>query len=76
MRVARAVVLSEAERDALGRWSRGRSTPARLVLRAQIILSAATGARNGEIARKVGTSCPTVVLWRGRFVQERLAGIE
>jgi transposase len=76
MRVARAVVLSEAERDALGRWSRGRSTPARLVLRAQIILSAATGARNGEIARQVGTSCPTVVLWRGRFVQERLAGIE
>jgi len=76
MRVARAVVLSEAERDTLGRWSRGRSTPARWVLRAQIILSAAAGARNEEIARQVGTSCPTVCLWRGRFVQGRLAGIE
>ena len=76
MRVARAVVLSETERDLLGRWSRGHSTPARLALRAKIILSAAAGARNGEIARQIGTSCPTVCLWRGRFVEGRLAGIE
>jgi len=76
MRVASAVVLSEAERETLERWSRGRSTPARLVLRAKIILSAAAGTRNEEIARQVGTSCPTVGLWRRRFVEGRLAGIE
>lgn len=76
MRVASAVVLSEVERETLERWSRGRSTPARLVLRAQIILSAADGARNEEIAPRVGTSCPTVGLWRRRFVEQRLAGIE
>ena len=75
MRVASAVMLAEAERETLERWSRGRSTPARLVLRAQIVLSAAAGARNEEIARQVGTSCPTVGLWRRRFVAGRLAGI-
>jgi transposase len=50
--------------------------PARRVLRAKIILSAAAGMRNDEIARAVGTSCPTVVLWRQRFVRGRLTGIE
>ena len=76
MRVASAVVLAEPERETLERWSRGRSTPARLVLRARIILSAASGTRNEEIAREIGTSCPTVGLWRRRFVQGRLTGIE
>ena len=76
MRIASAVVLSEPERHTLECWSRGRSTPARLVLRAKIIMSAAAGMRNEEIARQIGTSCPTVGLWRRRFFQQRLAGIE
>lgn len=76
MRVASPVVVSDSERQTLQRWSRGRSTPARVVLRAKIILSAAAGMRNQDIAQQVGTSRLTVGLWRRRFLQQRLAGIE
>lgn len=76
MRVADPVVLSKSERQTVERWSRGRTTPARVVLRAKIILSAATGMRNQDIAQQLRTSRLTVGLWRRRFVQQRLAGIE
>ncbi len=41
MKTATVIVLSNGERKTLTTWSRGRSTPARLVLRAKIILAAA-----------------------------------
>lgn len=43
MRIAVAIRLSDAERKTLESWKRGRSTPARLVLRAKMILLAADG---------------------------------
>jgi transposase len=76
MRVAQAIDLTEQESRALTRWSRGRSTPARLVLRAKIVLLAAAGRQNKEIAATLGTSRQTVGLWRQRFASLRLAGIE
>jgi len=75
MRVAPAVELSEAERETLTRWSRGRSTPARLVQRAGIVLLAAAKKQNQEIARELGVTRRTVGRWRTRFVAERLTGI-
>jgi transposase len=76
MRVAPSVELTEEERVALARWSRGRSTPTRLVLRAKIVLLAAAGKRNIDIVEQLGTRMKTVCLWRRRFVEKRLAGIE
>ena len=76
MRVACQISVSETERKTLQRWSRGRKTPARLVLRARIVLMATTGAMNKDIAIALGTSRETVGRWRTRFAQERLAGIE
>jgi transposase len=76
MRVACPIVLADEEQRTLVRWARGRSTPARLVLRARIILSAAGGARNKDIARQVGTDRLTVARWRRRFARLRLTGIE
>ena len=76
MKLAPAIVLSDAERRTLTKWSHGRSTPARLVLRAKIILAAAEGRMNETIAAELGTSKPTVGRWRGRFARLRLAGIE
>jgi len=76
MRVASEIVLSEVERRTLEHWSRGRSTAARLVLRAKILLLAAAGTRNEDIAVAAHTSCPTVGLWRRRFAAQRLKGIE
>ncbi len=43
MRVAVAIELTDVERTVLTKWSRGRSTPVRLVLRAKIVLLAAEG---------------------------------
>ena len=76
MKIAPHVDLTDAERSVLQRWSRGRSTPARLVLRAKIALLAAGGKTNKTIAAELGTSKPTVGRWRSRFVSKRLLGIE
>jgi len=76
MRVACPIVLTDEEERTLVRWARGRSTPARLVLRARIILSAAAGERNKDIAGHVGTDRLTVARWRKRFARLRLPGIE
>lgn len=76
MRVAKPVELTDAERRTLTKWSRGRSTPARVVLRARIVLAAAEGKCNKDISVQLGTSRKTVSLWRTRFARQRLAGIE
>jgi len=76
MKTAPVILLSDAERRTLEAWSRGRSTPARLVLRAKIVLAAADGTMSKDIATQLGTSKKTVSLWRNRFAEGRVAGIE
>jgi transposase len=76
VRVAPSVTLSSEKRRRLESLARGRSTPHRLVLRAQIVLRAADGAQNKQIAKELGTQRNTCVLWRNRFHRLRLAGIE
>jgi transposase len=76
VRIASIITLNEADRELLQRWSRGRSTPARLVLRAKIILRAADGARNDIIAAELGTHRLLVGKWRNRFAASGVAGIE
>ena len=76
MKTAAKIELTSEERRTLERWSRGRSTPARLVLRARIMLRAADGTQNKDIAVDLKTSRKTVGLWRERFAASRLAGIE
>ena len=51
------------------------ATPQAIVLRCRVVLGAAGGAANNELARQLSTSLPTVLLWRRRFAQEGLAGI-
>jgi transposase len=76
MRVAVSIMLTGEERATLQRWARGRSVAARLVLRAKIVLAAAEGRENKDIAAELGTLRKTVGLWRKRFASGRLAGIE
>lgn len=75
MRVAPAVVLGETDRSTLEHWARGRSTPRRLVLRANILLEAARGMQNLEIARTLRTQPNTVALWRQRYRLHGIRGI-
>jgi transposase len=76
VRIAPNVIIKDEQRQTLERWSRGRSTPARLVLRASIVLLAAQGMANNRIAEKLGTDRLLVGKWRKRFVAKGLAGIE
>ena len=80
MRVAVVIELSDEERTVLTKWSRGRSTPVRLVLRAKIVLAAAEGMLNKDIAARLGCKRETVGRWRNRFAEqeagERLASLE
>ena len=50
--------------------------PYRDVIRAKIVLMAADGLANSEIADKLGTRREIVSKWRKRFFYERLAGLE
>jgi transposase len=76
VRVAPKIVVNDEDRQTLDRWARGRSTPARLVLRARIILLAAEGKENKDIAEELGTDRLLVGRWRKRFAEKGLAGIE
>ena len=75
MRAAPKVILADEDRRTLVRWSRGRSTPARLARRAHIVLQAAEGRTNVEIAAKLGIDRTVVNRWRRRFAEQGLAGI-
>jgi transposase len=75
MRVALPVKLSEEERRQLLTWSRGRSTPHRLVLRSNIVVMAADGLQNKSIAESLHARPETVALWRNRFIEYGLEGI-
>lgn len=76
MRVAATIELTEEERKQLVKYSRGRSTPARLVLRAKVILRAAEGMQSKDIAAELETDPQFVCRWRNRFVKGRLKAIE
>ena len=68
--------LSQELRDDLERFARSRTLAARLVQRAQIVLMAAARMSDQEIAQAVGVVRQTVGLWRGRFVEQGISGIE
>ena len=76
MRRAVEIELTEEERATLLKWSRGKRTQARVVVRAKIVLAAADGKLNKQIAEELGVSQPTVGKWRDRFSEQRLPGIE
>jgi transposase len=76
MRVAKLITLTDDQRVTLTKWSRGRTTPARLVLRARIVLAAAEGRENKDIAAALGCTRRTVGTWRLRFAAAGLAGIQ
>src|SRR5690348_18405591 len=76
MRVAVPIQLTDEEHQTLTRWARGRRTPARLVLRAKIVLHAAEGLMNKDMAVALQTDRECVGRWRRRFIEQRLAGIQ
>jgi transposase len=72
---APALGISPADRRELLQVIGLRSVPQSVALRARIVLGAAEGIGNKVLARQLATSLPTVLLWRGRYQAEGLAGI-
>jgi len=69
-------MLTNEEKQNLEGIKRARIAPHRAVQRAQIILLAAEGMANTTIAKEVGLSRSTVILWRQRFAKSRLDGLQ
>lgn len=70
-----SIRLSEAERRELERWRRAGRTEKRMLPRVQIIEWAAQGLSSRNIATRLGLRQATVLKWRRRFSQQRLAGL-
>jgi transposase len=76
MKRASQIDLTDEERRVLRQWCRDRRSSRRLVLKGRIVLLAAKGLTNKQIASKLATQTKTVGRWRSRFVKLRLNGIE
>jgi len=76
MRVAPKIELTAEEQETLNRWTRGRTVEVRLAQRARIVLLAAEGKENQEIAALLHVTPRTVGRCRTRFARSRAAGIE
>ncbi|MCY3892358.1 MAG: IS630 family transposase [Acidimicrobiaceae bacterium] len=74
-RPAVRVVLEDDERETLERWARRRSSSQALAMRCGIVLGAAEGGTNKDIAAVVGCHPATVSKWRRRFAERRLDGL-
>jgi transposase len=66
------IALSDAEREQLESWARRRKSAQALAQRSRIVLAAATGRPNTEIAAELGVGRPMVTKWRSRFAEGRL----
>src|SRR4051794_8125989 len=69
------IVLSGEERELLEAWTRRRKTANSLAMRSRIVLAAADGESNREIADRLGVHRNTVSMWRRRFAEFRLDGL-
>jgi len=70
-----ALVVSAGERTQLQRWARRAKTAQYLALRAKIVLRAAEGGTDQQIAAELGLDTSTVQRWRSRFTERRLDGL-
>ena len=74
-RIAQPIILESAARLELERWVSAHGTPQQVTQRCRIILSAADGRQDQEIAEDLQINFKTVALWRGRFRKEGVASL-
>ena len=72
---ATAIYCDPNQRKRLEHLEASGATPQKIALRARLILRAADGMANVAIARELGVSRPTVLLWRERFASAGVPGI-
>ena len=67
--------MSGEERAQLEAWTRRRTSAQALAQRSRIVLLAAAGLKNTEIAERLTISRATAAIWRARFAEHRLDGL-
>ena len=70
-----AIVLDEAEKRELTALTLKHGAPQSIAERARIVLAAASGLNNKDIASKVGVCAATAGTWRNRFAERRMDGL-
>jgi transposase len=76
MRVAPKIMVTDEQRKILEGWARGHRTSVRLMQRAKIVLLAAGGRENWQIAADLRMDPGKIGRWRKRFARDGLSGIE
>jgi len=74
-RVALPVTLDTETRETLNQFVRSASTPQSLALRSRIVLAAASGSTNQQIAAALQIPAITVGKWRRSFAHEGIEGL-
>jgi len=76
MRVAPSIILTDEQKNELTRLSRSGRASVRLAERSRIVLLAAQGLQNKEIAEQLGIGRVQVARWRQRYLESGIEGIE
>jgi hypothetical protein len=72
---ARALRVSREDQERLETLIRSSKTPQRVALRARMVLAVAEGRRNHALAKELGISRPTLLLWRQRYADAGVTGL-
>src|SRR2546428_3185198 len=72
---AAALPVLAVDQELLQHLLRSGSTPQKVALRARILLGAAEGKSNYQLAEELNVSRPTILLWRQRYLDAGLAGV-
>src|SRR6266498_5195053 len=75
-RVAPHITLDAVQEEQLQTWMKAPSTPQSLALRSRIVLAAAGGQSNQQIASNLSLPQITVSKWRRRFASHGLEGLQ
>jgi len=72
---AETIVLEAEEANSLTALTRKHGAPQALATRARIVLAAAEGLNNRQVAVRLGVCAATAGRWRSRFAQRRIDGL-
>ena len=75
MRVAPTIKIDPDQKKTLERQARARSLPSRVVERSRIVLMAASGLQDVQIAARLGITAKKVARWRARFQRLGVTGL-
>jgi transposase len=72
---ARPLHVDENQRKRLEHLAKSGKTPQKIAMRVRVVLMAGDGRANHAIAKELGISRPTVLLWRERFAARGVSGL-